>query len=114
MKKTIIVACATVMLGLVGPVQRASAAQTAAQQEEQPTSVTLRGCLTKDAQSQRFMVADENSGRNVSFDAPAQLERYVNQTVEITGRVVTRNGEKTFQPRAVKSVASSCKAQPAK
>jgi hypothetical protein len=72
------------------------------------TPATLKGCLTKGAQAQQYMVADEATGQSVSFAAPDKLATYVNQTVELKGQFVEQGGAKTFQPESVKSVAPSC------
>jgi hypothetical protein len=54
------------------------------------------------------MVADEKSGEKIAFSASSKLDSYVNQTVEIAGRVVDRGGAKSFQPQSVKAISASC------
>jgi hypothetical protein len=78
------------------------------QQQDQDTSATLRGCLTKGADAQQYIVADEGTGQKVAFAGPSKLDNYVNRTVEITGQVVEKGGQKSFQPQSIKSVAPSC------
>ncbi len=77
--------------------------------QEEGTTATIRGCLTKGSQAQEYVVADERSGQKVSFAGSDKLDSFVNQTVELTGQIVERDGEKAFQPQAIKSVASTCK-----
>jgi hypothetical protein len=72
--------------------------------------MTLKGCLTKGSQSQQYVVADERSGEKIAFAGSAKLDNYVNQTVEVSGKVVDRGGDKTFQPQSIKAIASSCNA----
>jgi hypothetical protein len=72
--------------------------------------MTLKGCLTKGSQAQEYVVADEKSGEKLAFAGSSKLDSYVNQTVEISGKVVDRGGDKAFQPQSIKSIASSCNA----
>ncbi|WP_321471309.1 hypothetical protein [uncultured Paludibaculum sp.] len=78
-------------------------------QKSEGTPATLKGCLTKGSEAQMYSVADEASGQKVMFSGSAKLDNYVNQTVELTGAIVERGGEKAFQPRTIKTVAASCK-----
>lgn len=82
--------------------------------QDEGTPATVRGCLTKGSQAQEYVVADERSGQKVSFAGSAKLDSYVNQTVEVTGQIVDRGGEKAFQPQSIKAVAASCKTKPDK
>jgi hypothetical protein len=118
MKKALIPVFASMFLsaGAVTYAQEATPGQPPpAQQErqrtqEEDTPATLRGCLSKGTQAQEYVVADEKSGEKVSFGGPAKLDTYLDQTVEITGRIVDQGGAKAFQPQSIKSVSSSCKA----
>ncbi len=78
------------------------------QNEAQPASYT--GCLTKGTGAGQYMIADQKTGERVVFGASEKIEKYVNQTVTITGRVVARSGERTFEPETVRLVAASCEA----
>ena len=91
------------------PPQAPPAQQNAQPAEDSGSPMVLKGCLKKGTQAQEYVVADDDSGKQTSFAGPAKLDGYVNQTVEISGRVVERGGEKTFQAQALKPVASSCK-----
>lgn len=78
-------------------------------QKSEETPATVKGCLTKGSEAQTYAVADDTSGQKVVFSGSAKLDNYLNQTVEIQGEIVDRGGEKSFQPRTIKSIASSCK-----
>lgn len=80
-----------------------------AQPQDQGTPVTLKGCLTKGNQAQTYLVADETSGKKVMFAGAAKLDSYLNQSVEIKGAMVERDGEKSFQPQSIKTISASCK-----
>ena len=71
--------------------------------------VSITGCLAKASQDGQYTLTDAQSQQKVTFPAPPQLEKYVNQKVTLTGSMMTRdNGEKVFQPESVATVATSC------
>lgn len=71
--------------------------------------VSITGCLAKASQDGQYTLTDQQSQQKVTFPAPPQLEKYVNQKVTLTGSMMTRdNGEKVFQPESVATVATSC------
>src|SRR5262245_51409148 len=104
MKNILVRISATLVLSLGGlscaqdnPTTQQPPAQREGQRnQDEGTPVTVRGCLTKGSQAQEYVVADERSGEKVSFAGSAKLDSYVNQTVEITGQIVERGGEKVF------------------
>jgi hypothetical protein len=118
MTKTLAPTVASLLLsaGMISYAQQAPRTRPAAQaqnqqqkdQQEQGESATFKGCLTKGSDAQQYIVADESSGQKVAFAGPAKLDNYVNRTVEVTGQVVERSGQKSFQPQSIKSVAPSC------
>src|SRR4051812_14264352 len=112
MKKALTCTIASLLLsvGTLGYAQQGPAQQESQRPQDDGAQVTLKGCLTKGSQSQQYVVADERSGDKIAFAGSSKLDNYVNQTVEIAGRVVDRGGDKTFQPQSVKSVSSSCNA----
>jgi hypothetical protein len=69
------------------------------------SKVSLTGCLTKGATAGEYSITDQKSGEKVSFSAPAQLEKFLNQTVRLTG---TQGQDKAFKPESVNQVAASC------
>jgi hypothetical protein len=99
-------------VGTLAYAQQSPAPQESPKPQDEGAMLTLKGCLTKGSQAQQYVVADERSGEKISFAGSSKLDSYVNQTVEISGKVVDRGGDKTFQPQSVKSVSSSCSATP--
>jgi hypothetical protein len=118
MKNTIASTCAMLLLSVGAATyaqdnpqaQQPPPAQRERQAEAMPA--TIKGCLTKGSQAQEYVVADDKSGEKVSFAGSSKLDTYLNQTVELTGQIVERGGERAFQPQAIKSVASTCKSAP--
>jgi hypothetical protein len=83
------------------------------QQQQQPQSpaqkVTVTGCLAKGSDGSQYVVTDQKSNEKLSFSGSPQLDKYLNQTVKLTGSVMTRDsGEKIFQPESIATVAPSC------
>jgi len=81
----------------------------AQQQEEQGgQSVTVIGCLAKGTTPDQYVITESKSGQKVTFGGPNQLEKYLNQTVQLTGTMMNKGGEKSFQPESLKPVSPSC------
>jgi hypothetical protein len=78
------------------------------QPDDDAQAVTLSGCLTKGSSDGQFIITDSKSNQKISFNGSPRLATYVNHTVELTGRMTDQNGERTFQPTAIKSLASTC------
>jgi len=78
------------------------------QQQRDDQGVTVTGCLTKGSAANQYVIADSKSGEKFTFEGPDKLDTYVNQTVQLTGKMMDRGGEKSFQPQAVKSISASC------
>jgi hypothetical protein len=113
--KTFLLAAAVsacVGLGSAAYVQDPDRGSSAPQQSEQEQSgtVSFTGCLTKGASANEYMIADQASGQKVAFLASEQLEKYVNQTIKLSGKVVVRGGQRQFQPERVQPVSTSCEA----
>jgi hypothetical protein len=89
------------------PAQR----QAPEQGESQAQKVSYTGCLTKGAGAGQYAIVDQKSGERVSFDAPTKIEKYMNQTVRVTGRAST-SGERAFEPESLQPVAPSCESAP--
>jgi hypothetical protein len=94
------------------PSQRTPPSQQnpAQQQEEQGNgqSVTFIGCLAKATTPDQYVITENKSGQKVTFGGPNQLEKYLNQTVQLTGTMMNKGGEKSFQPESLKPVSPSC------
>jgi len=69
---------------------------------------TITGCLTKGSGDGVYIVADQTSGEKVQFNGPAQIDRYVNQTVKLTGTMSGGGADKTFSPETIAQVSPSC------
>lgn len=86
--------------------QQPDASQQNSEAEGQPT--TLTGCLMQGATPNQYALTDNKSGEKYSFAAPNQLQKYVNQTVELEGTVMNQGGAKAFRPKSVRTVSPSC------
>jgi len=94
---------AVLSLGTVGYAQNGPSSQPKQAPGDAPkTSIT--GCLTKGSADGTYLVADQGSGQKVQFNGPAQLDRYVNQTVRVTGTMSGNN----FAPETIAQVSPSC------
>lgn len=91
------------------PDQTPNQADPSAQSDSK--SATLTGCLMKGDTEDQYALTDNESGEKYSFAAPNQLQRYLNQTVQLTGTVTMQGGAKSFRPESVKSIAASCERQ---
>jgi len=85
------------------------------QQPQQPqtppsdsSKVSVTGCLTKGVSNGEYVIADQKTGAKVPFAGPAQLDKYVNQTVRLTGTVSPEASGKTFKPDSINQVSPSC------
>ena len=70
--------------------------------------VTVTGCLTKGAGATDYLITDQKSGEKVPFTGPAQLDKYVNQTVKLTGTVGAQGGDKAFKPESINQISPTC------
>jgi hypothetical protein len=78
-------------------------------EHNQDQKVRLTGCLTKGAEANQYVITDQISRDKVTFEAPAQFDRFVNTIVRVTGHIVTRNNqERVFQPQTLAPLSSSC------
>jgi hypothetical protein len=73
--------------------------------------VSFTGCLTKGTAADEYVILDQESGQKVAFIGSSKLEKYLNQTVRLTGKIVALpGGERAFQPETVDLVSPSCQA----
>jgi hypothetical protein len=123
MKKLFLPAIFSVLVGLgcvayaQNPDQQAPPSQQQAppsqqKQDDQAQKVSLVGCLTKGTGQGEYVIADQKSGEKVTFAAPDKIEKFLNQTVQLSGRVVNKGGDKVFQPESIASVSSTCESTP--
>ena len=78
------------------------------QQQADAPKVSITGCLTKGTSDGAYLIADQTSGEKVPFTGPSQLDRFVNQTVKLTGTMSGEGTGKTFRPEAIAQVSPSC------
>jgi hypothetical protein len=71
-------------------------------------SVSVTGCLVKGETPNNYVVTDQKSGDKLPFSGPATLDKYVNQTVTLTGTVATQGQDKVFKPQKIEQVSPSC------
>lgn len=92
------------------PSQRAPRQQQPSQQEDSANgqAVTVIGCLAKGTAPDEFVITENKSGQKLAFGGPNQLEKYLNQTIQLTGTMMNKGGEKSFQPETVKPVSPMC------
>jgi hypothetical protein len=112
MKRSIVTTfgLALLALGIVAYAQQRDR-EAPTQPDPQAQKVTLTGCLAKDGNAGQYSITDQQSHEKVSFPGPAQLDRFVDQVVKLTGSVMVRdNGDKIFRPESIASVAPSCAA----
>ena len=76
--------------------------------ESDMSKVTVTGCLTKGSGTNEYQVSDSKTGEKIPFTGPAQLDKYVNQTVKLTGTMASQGSDKVFKPQAIDQVSPSC------
>jgi hypothetical protein len=52
--------------------------------------------------------AHQASGERTSFRASSTLDKYVNQTTTLTGKMIVMNGSKIFRPETATPVSNTC------
>jgi hypothetical protein len=70
--------------------------------------VTVTGCLTKGSTANAYAITDQKTGEKIPFAGPAQIDKYLNQTVQLTGTMVNKGQEKVFTPESINPVATTC------
>ncbi len=80
----------------------------APKQDTDTPKVSVTGCLTKGSGTNEYLVTDGKTGEKLPFGGPEQLDKYVNQTVTLTGTMATQGANKVFKPQAIKQVAATC------
>ena len=69
---------------------------------------TVTGCLVKGTGDHAYVITDSKSGEKLNFAASNAIDQYLNQVVQLTGRMASRGGEKAFIPQTAKTVSPSC------
>jgi hypothetical protein len=71
--------------------------------------VSVTGCLAKGAAAGGYTIRDQKTGENVPFAGPsAQLDKYLNQTVKLTGTVSGQGQDKVFRHESIDQFAATC------
>ena len=78
------------------------------QKQSDASKVSVTGCLTKGAAAGLYTITDQKTGEKTSIAGPDQLDKYLNQTVKLTGTVSGQGPDKVLKPEAVDQVAASC------
>jgi uncharacterized protein YdeI (BOF family) len=88
--------------------QTRQAPQTSPATPGEQSSVSITGCLTKGTAAGNYVITDQKSGEKYPFSGPAQLDKFVNQTVTLSGAMTTQGADKAFQPQRIAPVSTTC------
>jgi hypothetical protein len=69
---------------------------------------TVTGCLTKGASAGQYIVTDQKTGDKTPVAGSDQLDKYVNQTVTLTGKIASHGREKVLTPESINQVSTTC------
>jgi hypothetical protein len=78
------------------------------QQQTDTPKVSVTGCLAKGDGANTYMITDQKSGDKLPFSGPDKLDKYVNQTVTLTGTMSAAGSAKVFKPERISTVSPSC------
>jgi hypothetical protein len=78
------------------------------QKQSDAAKVSVTGCLIKGTSAGEYTVTDVKTGEKVPFAGPATLDKYLNQTVRLTGTMAAQGSDKVFKPEAINQVAPTC------
>jgi hypothetical protein len=112
LNSAIVVACAA--LASVVYAQEPNSAQQPPEppagqsQQAGPSSVSITGCLMKGSEAGSYSITDQKTGEKYPFNGPAQLDKYVNQTVTLSGAMTTQGSDKLFRPERIAPVSATC------
>lgn len=82
------------------------AAPPAPQGQSDSAKTSVTGCLTKGASAGQYTVTDLKTGDKTQIAGPEQLEKFLNQTVTLTGTIGSQ--DKVFKPESVNQVSPTC------
>jgi hypothetical protein len=91
-----------------GQQQSPQTPQTSPATPGEESSVSITGCLTKGTAGGNYVITDQKSGEKYPFSGPAQLDKFVNQTVTLSGAMATQGADKAFRPQRIAPVATTC------
>ena len=90
------------------PDQPQAAPHAAPSQQSDGSAVSITGCLTKGAADGAYVIADQKTGEKYPFSGPPQLDKFVNQTVTLSGGMTSQGEAKQFRPDRIAPVATTC------
>ena len=101
--------CMLMLLGLtLGSVAYAQSQATPPQPQNDSAKTTVTGCLIKGAAAGQYTVVDSKSGEKTAITGPEQLDKYLNQTISLTGTMSTQGQDKVFKPESISQVSATC------
>ena len=78
------------------------------QKQSDTPKVSVTGCLTKGAAAGQYTITDQKTGEKTPIAGPDQLDKYLNQTVKLTGTIASQGQEKVFKPDSISQVSATC------
>jgi multidrug efflux pump subunit AcrA (membrane-fusion protein) len=78
--------------------QKSSAAQ----------KISVTGCLMKGTEPSQYMITDQKTGEKVAVSGPSQLDKYLNQTVKLSGTLAAQGQDKVLKAESLNPVAATC------
>src|SRR5215471_18109926 len=98
-----------VLMGLaLGSAAYGQSQATPPQVPNDGAKTTVTGCLAKGAAAGQYTITDAKTGDKTPFAGPEQLDKYVNQTVALTGTMSSQGQEKVFKPESINPVSATC------
>jgi hypothetical protein len=80
----------------------------APQKPSDAQKVSVTGCLVKGTEPNQYMITDQKTGEKLPVSGPSQLDKYVNQTVKLTGTLAAQGEDKVLKPQSINPVAATC------
>jgi len=90
------------------PDQPPAAPHAAPSQQSEGSAISITGCLTKGAADGAYVISDQKTGEKYPFSGPPQLDKFVNQTVTLSGGMTTQGSDKVFRPDRIAPVSTTC------
>jgi hypothetical protein len=87
---------------------QASPHAAAPSQQGEGSAVSITGCLTKGSADGSYVITDQKTSQKYPFSGPPQLDKFVNQTVTLTGGMTSQGSDKQFRPDRIAPVSSTC------
>jgi hypothetical protein len=88
--------------------ERSKSAPQGKQESDDAAKTSITGCLTKGPSEGKYVITDQTSGEKLPFNAPSQIDRFINQTVRLTGTMSGEGNGKVFNPETLSQVSPAC------